>query len=1001
MSERFTPTSKTMRADNKALRTIEYGIAILVVAGTFPLQRSLSLWIAPEDWFPLLLIASIGISYFCGIGPGLLSTGLAAFSTTAIALGSAFALGDVSEHFYLKLGLFVFEGGLVSLLAGGRRFDPFLFQGQVQQLQRSQVTVTQLTQAQQNLQVELQQQARQEKALAEQLTDSSVDGIVALDRNCCYTFWNPAMERISGVSKAEVLGQCAFEIFPFLKETGEDQYILAALSGGAMMTSDRYYKIPATGREGFFEGYYSPIYSETGEITGALGIIRDVTERHQAALALRKAREVLEVRIQDRTAELIRANRTLQAQIVERQQAEAALRISEAKFRRLVESNVVGVMVADHSGNITEANDALLQMLGYTQAELRSGQLSWRNMTPPQYLPKDEDAIAEIKGTGACTPFEKEYICKDGQRVPILLGCALLDSPDETTICFVLDLSELKRSETALRESEERFRQLAEKVRVIPWEADATTWKFTYVGPQTVEILGYPLEDWYADHFWAQHIHPEDRDWVVKYCLDCSTHLENYEFEYRMLTASGQALWLYDIVHVVLENDGPKLLRGFMIDITERKQVEEEKAQLLEREQTARLAAETANRMKDEFLAVLSHELRSPLNAILGWSKLLQARRFDATTTTRALETIERNARLQTQLIEDLLDVSRMIQGKLRLQIQPLNLAPILEAALDTVHLAAAAKMIRLEASLDAEVGAIAGDSDRLQQVFWNLLANAIKFTPEAGLVTLRLEQVGSQAQIQVSDTGVGICPDFLPHIFERFRQADSTTTRAHGGLGLGLSIVRHLVELHGGTVTADSPGENQGATFTVQLPLLKETACHALEPNSVLEQMPTSHYYRASQESANFTEVQLQMSARSLQGLRVLVVDDEADTRNYLSQTLEQCGASVAVAASVREALAVLPSLSPDVLISDIGMPGEDGYSLIRQIRIWEAEQGSHVVAAALTAYAKEEDHTQAIAAGFEVHIAKPVEPTTLVTAIAQLTGRMDESSSPEASLD
>jgi signal transduction histidine kinase/CheY-like chemotaxis protein len=421
---------------------------------------------------------------------------------------------------------------------------------------------------------------------------------------------------------------------------------------------------------------------------------------------------------------------------------------------------------------------------------------------------------------------------------------------------------------------------------------------------------------------------------------------------------------------------------GTHTDITARKQVEQEREQLLERERIAREQAETANRVKDEFLAVLSHELRSPLNPILGWSKMLQSRQLDQKTTARALATIERNARLQNQLIGDLLDVSRILQGKTTLNIAPVNLAATITAAMETVRLAAEAKSISIQTAFARIMKPVAGDSARLQQIVWNLLSNAVKFTPEGGRIEVRLEQVRnrsvdewmredndlscspsihSYAQITVSDTGKGISPEFLPYVFDYFRQADSATTRKFGGLGLGLAIVRHLVELHGGTVKAESPGEGRGATFTVRLPLMK---------NKVQERSATDEA----------TDV---LACLPLAGVQILVVDDEADTRDYLSFVLEQAGATVTVAASADEALQALASSKPDVLLSDIGMPDVDGYMLVRQVQALETKLGARVPAVALTAYASEIDRQQALAAGFVQHLSKPVEPEELVKAI------------------
>ena len=780
------------------------------------------------------------------------------------------------------------------------------------------------------------------------------------------------------------------------------------------------------------------------------------------------------------------------------------LEVSEAKFRRLVDSNIIGVIVANMDGAIAEANDAFLTMVGYSQEDLLAG-LRWRDMIAPEYIEGNNSAMpttgyvyAELKTKGVCQPFENEYIRKDDSRVPILLGCALLENNPEHVICFVLNLSERKQVEAALREreeqlclitnavpvqifyvddeqryrfnnkgyedwfgistseiygkhireivgesvyqsilpyietvlsgeqvtyetqvpdkdgtnhylnisyvpqfsqqgkvegfvalitditlyklaqaalkqSEKRLKTLTEKARVIPWEVNATTGNFTYVGPQTVEVLGYPLSDWYTDDFWAKQMHPEDREWAIEYCLESSLSLNNYEFEYRMLAADGRVVWLYDIVNVVRDENGPQLLHGFIIDITDRKQAEQECEQLLKREQIARADAEVANRMKDEFLATLSHELRTPLNAILGWTQLLRNRRFNETTTGQALETIERNTKSLAQLIEDVLDVSRIIRGTLHLNIHRVKLAPVVEAAIDTVYPAAQAKEISINCKFDPEVGVVVGDANRLQQVVWNLLSNAVKFTPNGGRIDVQLERIESCVQIWVRDTGVGIPAEFLCHVFERFRQEDSLITRSHGGLGLGLAIVRHLVELHGGTVSAESSGIGQGATFIVNLPMkaVYVEASTAEQLSSVGDIQGVNNYQP------------------NLEGLWVLIVDDEADARHLLTMILRQYGAQVMAVSSASDALLALQEYRPHILVSDIGMPQEDGYTLIRQVRALPTDQGGQIPAVALTAYARAEDRTQALLAGFQLHVPKPVNPGELAAVIANLSGR------------
>lgn len=412
-------------------------------------------------------------------------------------------------------------------------------------------------------------------------------------------------------------------------------------------------------------------------------------------------------------------------------------------------------------------------------------------------------------------------------------------------------------------------------------------------------------------------------------------------------------------------------------EITEREQAEEERARMLVREQAARAEAEAANRTKDEFLATLSHELRTPLTAILGWSHLLQTNKFDDQSTARALETIERNARSQSQLIDDLLDVSRIITGKLRLDVRPIELVKIVEAVVESSRPAAGAKTIQFEVALDKSASQIVGDATRLQQVFWNLFSNAIKFTPEGGRVEVRLERADLQAQVVVSDNGQGINPQFLPVIFDRFRQADGSTTRKHGGLGLGLAIAQHLVEMHGGTIKARSEGINKGATFIVQLPL--RTANHSGEAAA-----------RLSSSTGN-NRSQFDNCSPVLEGLRILVVEDEDDTRDLILTVLKQCGAEVRGSESAAEAFVAFKEWSPDLLVTDIGLPEEDGFSLLKRVRE-SNQQSGQIPAVALTAYATPEDRDRVLNAGFQMHIAKPVEPEELLTIIANVVGRSNK---------
>ena len=418
-------------------------------------------------------------------------------------------------------------------------------------------------------------------------------------------------------------------------------------------------------------------------------------------------------------------------------------------------------------------------------------------------------------------------------------------------------------------------------------------------------------------------------------------------------------------------------------DVTERVAREAElqaqvdaRTQALAREKAAREEAEEANRLKDEFLATVSHELRTPLTSILGWSNMLLAGRLEGEARDRALDIIHRNAQSQNQLISDLLDVSRIISGKLRLDLRTVELTSIIEAAVEATRPAAEAKGVRLTTTLDPRSGPINGDADRLQQVVWNLLTNAIKFTDAGGEIAVSLGSVDSRVEITVRDSGMGIDPEFLPHIFDRFRQADPATNRMHGGMGLGLSIVRQLVELHGGTVRAASEGAGKGATFTVSLPFVN------------FKRGPG----RAERPSLNTGgETEIHCSA-SLQGLRVLVVDDEADTREMIRAVLEHCKMEVVTAASASEALEAIAQSHPDILISDLGMPGEDGYALIAKVRALPAERGGQIPAAALTAYVRGEDRVRVLRSGFQLHVSKPLEPNELIAVVANLANRLNQ---------
>jgi PAS domain S-box-containing protein len=514
--------------------------------------------------------------------------------------------------------------------------------------------------------------------------------------------------------------------------------------------------------------------------------------------------------------------------------------------------------------------------------------------------------------------------------------------------------------------SEHRYQFLAESIPAIVWTAQPNG-SIDYYNQRWFEYTGMTLEQT-RGWGWQPVIHPDDIERCLKRWAKSVATGEEYQIEYRFRRVDGSYRWHLGRATPMPDESG-QIVRWFgtCTDIDDQKRAEEEA-------QAARKEAQVANRSKDEFLATMSHELRTPLTAILGWAIMLRSGNLNEENVARALETIERNARAQNQLINDLLDISRVITGKLRLDVQPVNLASVIEAATDAIRPAADAKSIRLHVLLDPQATPVSGDADRLQQVVWNLLTNAVKFTPEGGRVQVQLERIDSHVEITVSDTGHGISAEFLPHVFDQFRQADQSTSREHSGMGLGLAIVRQMVEMHGGTVRADSPGEGHGASFTVMLPIV---VARKLEGSRAGD----------AKRARSATRGSVLMERRpSLKDLKVLVVDDESDTRDLLTSVLEQCQAQVTAVATVSDALEAIERVQPGILVSDIGMPGEDGYALIRKVRSLPAERGGSIRAIALTAYARVEDRLAVLAAGYQMHVPKPVDLAEFVMLIASL---------------
>ncbi|MBH8572235.1 response regulator [Nostocaceae cyanobacterium CENA369] len=655
-----------------------------------------------------------------------------------------------------------------------------------------------------------------------------------------------------------------------------------------------------------------------------------------------------------------------QNELAERRRVEAELRDSEERFRTSVENmlDCFGVYraVRNERGEIVNfqveyVNDAACLSNQMTCTQPSQG---LDEFLPGYYDSTLFDEYCQVVETGQSLVkdslvYEDDY----GQQRLVRAFDIRVAKFGDGFVATWRDITDRKQVEQSLRQSEEFKRRILESSSDCIKLLDLNG-QLLYINTGGLCLLEIDDFATYLNEDWTSFWQDDDRTRAEEAIVIAKTG-ELSRFQGFCPTAKGTPKWWDVAVTPILDTAGHvSQLLAISRDITERQQAEQERDRLLQLEQTARLEAERANRIKDEFLAVLSHELRSPLSPILGWTKLLQTRKFDETKMAEALATIERNAKLQTQLIDDLLDIAKILRGKLSIDAAPVNLAFVIESALDAVRTAAAAKSILLHPVLP-NVGQVSGDSTRLQQIVWNLLANAIKFTPKGGRVETRLERVGEQARIIVSDTGKGINPEFLPHIFESFRQEDVSITRKYGGLGLGLAIVRQLVEAHGGTIAADSPGEGLGATFTVYLPLLD------VEPE--IEQ----------------TE-ELPQQALDLTGIRVLTVDDRPDVRELLTELLALYGAEILTVASAAEVLANLESFQPDVLVSDIGMPEVDGYTLLQQIRTLPPEKGGQIPAIALTAYAREDDRQRAIASGYQRHVTKPLEPEQLVKAVVEL---------------
>jgi PAS domain S-box-containing protein len=825
------------------------------------------------------------------------------------------------------------------------------------------------------------------------LIESADDAIISKTLEGIITSWNKGAERIFGYTADEVIGKPITIIIP-PDHLDEEPHILSRLRAGDRIEHYETVRMRKDGQRRHISLTVSPIKGPNGQIVGASKIARDVTEQRESRRALDQASERLK------------------------------LALAAASF---------GDWSWDAATDIVTFSDTTARIFGLPPGEpMRRADLDQK-----LHLEDREQTIANIdEALLNHHDYEVEYrlIRPDNSEVWISAkGRGVYDDAGNVTgmLGFVQDISARKATEETLREQADALRTLNEIGKVISAELDLHK-TVQAVTDAATEITGAEFGAFFynvlndngasymlftmagAPHEIFDHL-PMPRatdlfgatfrgEGVVRigdvkkdprygknspYYGMPEGHLPVTSYlAVPVVSRSGEVLgglfFAHPDAHVFTERDeivvaglasqaAVAMDNARLYETAKRARADAEKA-AAENERLFR-QAEESSRLKEEFLATISHELRTPLSAILGWARMLRMGQLSGENATKALDTIERNARAQAQLVDDLLDVSRIITGKLRMDVQPADPNSFIDAAVEAVRPAAEAKGVRIQKIVDTGAISIPGDPVRLQQVVWNLLSNAIKFTPRGGRVQIRSERVNSHLEIVVSDTGQGISADFLPHVFDRFRQADQKTSRQHGGMGLGLAIVRHLVELHGGTVRANSEGEGQGSTFTVMLPI---TPLYQVDPSG-------GRVHPAARdllpEFADCTD--------RLDGLRVLVVDDEADTRELLKQGLEYCGAQVSLAASAAEALDTLMANVPDVLISDIGMPGVDGYDLIKQVRNLPPQRGGKVPAIALTAYTRTEDRLQSLRAGYDMHVPKPVELAELIAVASTVVRR------------
>ncbi|MDI1310887.1 PAS domain-containing protein [Prosthecobacter sp.] len=776
------------------------------------------------------------------------------------------------------------------------------------------------------LQTELDRQRRTMEAMLSSITDF----VYSFDHDGRFIFVNKPLLDLWGLELKDAVGKNFFDLYYPDELAGTLQRQIQQVFDTRLPVTDRTPYTSSAGVVGFYEYIFSPVFSSGGEVESVAGSTRDVT-RDQNALTV--------------------------------------LQQNEAVFRQLADSMPQIVWSALPDGALDYYNQRWFEFIGAKSGDKEKAE--WSLHIHEEDLPKV--AVLWTEALAAGTPYAAEFRVRraDGEfRWFLVRALPLRDAEGVISRWYgtCTDIHEQRDLQARLERSEVLFRQLADTMPQLAWMARPDGWIFWY-NRRWYEYTGTTQEEM-EGWGWQEVNDPETLPSVVSEWQKCIENGQPFDMTFPLRGADGvfrpflsRAMPHRDATGAIV------LWFGSNTDVSEQKRRDEERTELLASERAARTQAEHASRMKDEFLATLSHEIRSPLNAIFGWTQILREEVPDAETLATGLEVIDRNVRMQTQLIEDLLDMSRIISGKLRLDVQQLHPATCIKAAIETVMPAATAKDIRVEQILDPQAGPMTGDPSRMQQIVWNLLSNAIKFTPKGGKVLVTLQRVNSHLELSVCDSGEGISAEFLPHVFDRFRQADAAMNRKHGGLGLGLAIVKQLVELHGGTIRVHSAGAGKGATFTVDLPL---------QAVSMTSEGVERMHPQSSNAHPHFRK------NTDLLGIKVLVVDDEDDARELVRRILRDCEAEVSVAASASEALDLIPTLRPDLILSDIGMPNMDGYEFLRRLRKLDASQGGETVAVALTAFARAEDRIKALQVGFLSHVSKPVEPTELVATIS-----------------